>query len=110
LWKSLSAAVKTEAVRYIKSAGKEEKETRYYIPDSKASAEVMDKEVRSHRGIENRLHRQVDVSFSEGGCVKRYTLSIFCIKVRTFSSSDFSIFPKSCILGHTKLTYVKDTI
>jgi predicted transposase YbfD/YdcC len=32
LWKSLSAVVKIEAIRYIKSTGKEEKETRYISP------------------------------------------------------------------------------
>ncbi|MDR1115273.1 MAG: ISAs1 family transposase [Tannerella sp.] len=56
LWKSLSAVVKIEAVRYIKSTGKEEKETRYYITSSKASAEVAGKAVRSRWGIENQLH------------------------------------------------------
>jgi predicted transposase YbfD/YdcC len=71
LWKSLSAAVKTEAVRSIKSAGKEGKEPRYYITGYRASAEVMGKAVRSHQGIENRLHRQVDVSFSEDLSRKR---------------------------------------
>jgi hypothetical protein len=30
-WKSLSAVVKIESTRYIKSTGKEEKETRFYI-------------------------------------------------------------------------------
>ncbi|MDR1223758.1 MAG: ISAs1 family transposase, partial [Tannerella sp.] len=71
LWKSLSAVVKIEAVRYIKSAGKEEKETRYCITGSKASAEVIGKAVRSHWGIENQLHWQPDVSFSEDQSRKR---------------------------------------
>jgi hypothetical protein len=32
---------------------------------SEACAEVTGKGIRSHRGIENKLHRQLDVSFSE---------------------------------------------
>jgi predicted transposase YbfD/YdcC len=64
-WKSLSAAVKIESARYIKSAGKEEKETRFYITSSMAPAETVGKAVRAYRGIENQLHWQLDVSFSE---------------------------------------------
>jgi predicted transposase YbfD/YdcC len=70
-WKSLGAVVKIESTRYIKSTGKEEKQTRFYITSSDASAEVIGKAVRAHWGVENQLHWQLDVSFSEDQSRKR---------------------------------------
>jgi predicted transposase YbfD/YdcC len=57
--------VKIEATHYIKSSRKEEKEVRIYITSFKKNAEEIGKSARSHRGIENNLHWQLDVSFNE---------------------------------------------
>jgi predicted transposase YbfD/YdcC len=70
-WENLSAIVKIEATRWFKATGKEEKEVRLYITSSKANAEVIGKNVRSHWGIENNLHWQLDISFGEDESRKR---------------------------------------
>jgi Transposase len=69
-WYELNYVVKIEATRYIKSTGKEEKETRLYITSSKANAETIGKNIRLHWGVENKLHWQLDVSFNEDSCRK----------------------------------------
>jgi predicted transposase YbfD/YdcC len=70
-WKSLQAVVKIDSYRYIKCTAKEEWETRYYITSCKASAQKLGKSIRSHWGIENELHYQLDVSFHEDDSRKR---------------------------------------
>jgi predicted transposase YbfD/YdcC len=42
-----------------------------YITGSEACVEVIGKGIRSHWGIENKLHRQLDVSFGEDPSRKR---------------------------------------
>ena len=71
MWKGLKGVVKIESSRYIKSTGKEESETRLYITSSEACAEVIGKGIRSHWGIENKLHWQLDLSFREDQSRKR---------------------------------------
>ncbi len=46
--------------------GKESDEARYYILSTYPAGKRFAEAVRGHRGIENRLHRQLDVSFGEG--------------------------------------------
>jgi predicted transposase YbfD/YdcC len=64
-WEKLKSLVRIEAERYIKSTGKTEKETRYYISSLAADASLINKSIRSHWGIENGLHWTLDVAFNE---------------------------------------------
>ena len=53
---------------YIIRDGKECFETRYYILSKYLSAKRFAEGVRSHWGIENSLHWQLDVTFREDEC------------------------------------------
>ena len=47
------------------SGGKTTRQTRYFIPSLPKDAARFGHAVRSHRGIENRLHRVLDVTFRD---------------------------------------------
>ena len=64
-WKGIKTIVKIESERYIKSNGKTERETRYYISSKDASALQFNNYVRGHWAIENNLHWMLDVVFGE---------------------------------------------
>ena len=70
-WEGLKSLVRIEAERYIKSSGKTETETRYYISSLPADAALLNKSIRSHWGIENKLHWSLDVAFNEDNSRKR---------------------------------------
>lgn len=65
-WEKLKSVCKIESIITIK--GKTTKEVRYYIHSRKADAEKMLNAARSHWGVENKLHWQLDVSFNEDSC------------------------------------------
>jgi len=70
-WKGLKTIVRIDAERYFKSTGKIERETRYYISSLLANAQLLNKSIRSHWGVENQLHWSLDVSFNEDNSRKR---------------------------------------
>ncbi len=64
-WASLQGLVRIQAERYHKVTGKTERETRYYITSLKPDAARLNRSIRQHWGIENKLHWALDVSFGE---------------------------------------------
>ena len=70
-WKNLSTLIKIESERFHKSTGKTERQTRYYISSKEESADYFQQNVRSHWGIENKLHWMLDMVFHEDASRKR---------------------------------------
>lgn len=64
-WASLRGLVRIESERYHKVSGKIETKIRYYITSLKPDAERLNRAIRQHWSIENRLHWALDVSFGE---------------------------------------------
>jgi len=62
-WPGLRSIIKVEATRRVK--GKISRETRYYISSRAESARAMNTAIRSHWGVENKLHWVLDVGFRE---------------------------------------------
>ena len=64
-WASLQGLVRIEAKRCHKVTGQTERETRFYITSLKPDAARLNRSIRQHWGIENKLHWALDVSFGE---------------------------------------------
>jgi hypothetical protein len=71
-WPKLRSVAMVVAERHI---GEESsRETRYYLSSLPSDAAIVGRAVRSHWGIENRLHWVLDIAFREdekGGCMLR---------------------------------------
>jgi predicted transposase YbfD/YdcC len=67
LWRDLNAVGIAISVR-VDSQGRRSMDTRYYILSRLITAQEFAGAVRSHWGIENNLHWQLDVSFREDEC------------------------------------------
>jgi predicted transposase YbfD/YdcC len=71
-WNNLNQIVKIESIREFKNSDKKtEKATRYYISSLEDKAVNYQEHIRSHWGVENKLHWTLDVAFSEDASRKR---------------------------------------
>ena len=71
-WRNLKQIVRIESLREFKNSDKsDEKSIRYYISSLENSAEQYQQNIRSHWGVENKLHWTLDVGFSEDASRKR---------------------------------------
>ncbi len=71
LWEDLTSIVKLETEVFNKTSKKTTHAVRYYISSAKESAQIFNKQIRSHWAIENNLHWMLDVSFSEDSSRRR---------------------------------------
>ena len=71
-WNKLTQIVKLESIREFKNSDKQtEKAIRYYITSKNDVAKNYQNYIRSHWGVENKLHWTLDVAFSEDASRKR---------------------------------------
>lgn len=71
-WKNLKSIVRIESIREFKNSDKPtEKANRFYISSLCAKPGDFQKAIRSHWGIENKLHYILDVAFAEDASRKR---------------------------------------
>lgn len=83
-WLGIKSVIKIESERFIKSENKTQNETRLYISSLDVNANIINKRVRQHWGIENKLHWMLDVNFGEDASRKR----------KGYSANNFNIISK----------------
>lgn len=67
-WKNLKSIIMIKSERFL-SHNQSSAEKRYYISSLPADGVKVGQIIRKHWGIENNLHRQLDVNFAEDGSV-----------------------------------------
>jgi predicted transposase YbfD/YdcC len=65
-WPDIASVIMVHAVREVKKSKQEE--YRFYLSDKVESPAYFNQKIRAHWGVENHLHWQLDVSFSEDRC------------------------------------------
>jgi predicted transposase YbfD/YdcC len=70
-WAGIRSAIKIKTERYIKSTGITTTETRYYISSHHFEATRINRMVRGHWTVENKLHWMLDVVFQEDSSRRR---------------------------------------
>lgn len=83
-WKGLTTLIKIETQRYSKLEKTTQYETRYYISSLKEEPARINNKIRSHWGIENKLHWMLDVNFGEDASRRR----------KGYSAENFNIIAK----------------
>ena len=82
-WENLHSIVRIDSHRTFKKTGENQGETRYYI-SSLTNVEQISDAIRSHWGVENKVHWCLDMVFGEDSSSKR----------KGFSAQNFSLINK----------------
>ena len=67
----MQSVVRITSTRIIKSTGEKTKQERFYISSLPAEAQRINRAVRQHWSIENKLHWSLDVVFKEDASLKK---------------------------------------
>jgi len=80
-WHGLRQVLAVETIRHVANQDKTLCEIRYFLSSCNDSVEQQIRAIRSHWGIENRLHWVLDMSFREDECRIRESNSARCFAI-----------------------------